>query len=77
MLKGEQGPRSCTPAGIMALLDRYQIPIVGKKAVVGAGSVVTKNVPAASLALSRPKQLNFKKINQKIISKPLPFYLNY
>ena len=38
---------------------------IGKKAVVGAGSVVTKNVPAASLALSRPKQLNFKKNKSK------------
>ncbi len=40
LLKGEKGPRSCTPAGVMALLSRYQIPIEGKKAVVVGRSIL-------------------------------------
>ena len=28
------GPRPCTPAGIVELLKRYEIPIAGKKAVI-------------------------------------------
>ncbi len=40
LLKGESGPRSCTPAGIMALLDRYQIPIAGQRAVVVGRSIL-------------------------------------
>ena len=33
LLKGEPGPRSCTPAGVMALLARQQVPLEGKRAV--------------------------------------------
>ncbi len=40
LLKGEPGPRSCTPAGIMALLDHYQIPLAGKRAVVVGRSIL-------------------------------------
>ncbi len=40
LLKGELGPRSCTPAGVMALLDRYEIPLAGKKAVVVGRSIL-------------------------------------
>jgi methylenetetrahydrofolate dehydrogenase (NADP+)/methenyltetrahydrofolate cyclohydrolase len=43
-------PRACTPAGIMELLRRYQIPISGKKAViVGRSDIVGK--PMALLLL--------------------------
>jgi methylenetetrahydrofolate dehydrogenase (NADP+) / methenyltetrahydrofolate cyclohydrolase len=37
------GPRSCTPAGIMEMLRRYEIPIAGKNAVVvGRSDIVGK-----------------------------------
>lgn len=40
---GRPGPRSCTPAGIIQLLKRYQIPIAGKRAVVvGRSDIVGK-----------------------------------
>ena len=43
-------PRACTPAGIMELLRRYEIPITGKKAViVGRSDIVGK--PMALLLL--------------------------
>ncbi len=40
LLKGEKGPRSCTPAGVMALLKRNQIKIEGKRAVVIGRSIL-------------------------------------
>ena len=44
------GPRACTPAGIIELLKRYQIPIAGKQAVVvGRSDIVGK--PMALLLL--------------------------
>lgn len=44
------GPRPCTPAGIMELLRRYQIPIAGQRAVViGRSDIVGK--PMALLLL--------------------------
>ena len=43
-------PRACTPAGIIELLRRYEIPIAGKKAVViGRSDIVGK--PIALLLL--------------------------
>lgn len=43
-------PRACTPAGIIELLRRYQIPMAGKKAViVGRSDIVGK--PMALLLL--------------------------
>jgi methylenetetrahydrofolate dehydrogenase (NADP+)/methenyltetrahydrofolate cyclohydrolase len=42
----------CTPAGILALLDAYQIPIAGRRAVViGRSDIVGK--PAAALLTAR------------------------
>jgi methylenetetrahydrofolate dehydrogenase (NADP+)/methenyltetrahydrofolate cyclohydrolase len=44
------GPRPCTPAGIIELLKRYDIPIAGKRAVVvGRSDIVGK--PMALLLL--------------------------
>ncbi len=44
------GPRPCTPAGVMELLRRYQIPVKGKRAVVvGRSDIVGK--PMAMLLL--------------------------
>ena len=40
LMKGEKGPRSCTPAGVMALLKRNQIKIEGKRAVVVGRSIL-------------------------------------
>ncbi len=40
LLKGERGPRSCTPAGVMALLQRNKIKIEGKRAVVVGRSIL-------------------------------------
>ncbi len=40
---GRPGPRSCTPAGIIELLKRYEIPIAGKQTVVvGRSDIVGK-----------------------------------
>src|SRR5215475_14267702 len=39
------GPRACTPAGIIQILKRYQIPIAGRRAVVvGRSEIVGKPV---------------------------------
>ncbi len=47
---GRPGPKPCTPAGIIELLKRYEIPIRGKRAVVvGRSDIVGK--PAALLLL--------------------------
>ena len=35
--------------------------IIGRNSVIGAGSVITKNVPSNSLAIERTEQQNFKK----------------
>ena len=40
LIKGEKGPRSCTPAGVMALLERNKINIEGKRAVVVGRSIL-------------------------------------
>ncbi len=50
MVSGNPGPRPCTPAGIMELLRRYNIPVAGKRAVVvGRSGIVGK--PMAMLLL--------------------------
>jgi methylenetetrahydrofolate dehydrogenase (NADP+) / methenyltetrahydrofolate cyclohydrolase len=40
LLKGESGPRSCTPAGVMALLANAGIELAGKRAVVVGRSIL-------------------------------------
>jgi methylenetetrahydrofolate dehydrogenase (NADP+) / methenyltetrahydrofolate cyclohydrolase len=50
LVAGLPGPRACTPAGVIELLKRYDIPIAGKRAVVvGRSDIVGK--PAAMLLL--------------------------
>jgi methylenetetrahydrofolate dehydrogenase (NADP+)/methenyltetrahydrofolate cyclohydrolase len=50
LVAGLPGPRACTPAGIIELLKRNQIPIAGKRAVVvGRSDIVGK--PVAMLLL--------------------------
>ena len=40
LLKGEAGPRSCTPAGVMALLARQGVELAGRRAVVVGRSIL-------------------------------------
>lgn len=40
LVRGEPGLRSCTPAGVMKLLEAYQIPVKGKQAVVIGRSIL-------------------------------------
>jgi methylenetetrahydrofolate dehydrogenase (NADP+)/methenyltetrahydrofolate cyclohydrolase len=40
LLKGEPGPRSCTPAGVMALLRRHGVEPAGRRAVVVGRSIL-------------------------------------
>ena len=40
LIRGEPGLRSCTPAGVMRLLQEYQIPLQGKQAVVVGRSIL-------------------------------------
>ena len=40
LLRGESGLRSCTPAGVMRLLQEYSIPVAGKQAVVLGRSIL-------------------------------------
>ncbi|MEB3321944.1 MAG: bifunctional methylenetetrahydrofolate dehydrogenase/methenyltetrahydrofolate cyclohydrolase FolD [Synechococcaceae cyanobacterium] len=40
LLKGEPGPRSCTPAGVMALLARHRVDLAGRRAVVVGRSIL-------------------------------------
>jgi methylenetetrahydrofolate dehydrogenase (NADP+)/methenyltetrahydrofolate cyclohydrolase len=48
----EDGFAACTPAGIVALLDAYQVPIAGRHVVVvGRSSILGK--PAAMMLLGR------------------------
>jgi methylenetetrahydrofolate dehydrogenase (NADP+) / methenyltetrahydrofolate cyclohydrolase len=50
LVAGLPAPRACTPAGIIELLQRNQIPIAGRRAVVvGRSDIVGK--PAAMLLL--------------------------
>ncbi len=51
LVRGEPGLRSCTPAGIMRLMSAYNIPLVGKRAVVlGRSILVGKPVGLMLLA---------------------------
>ncbi len=40
LVRGEAGLRSCTPAGVMRLLQEYQIDVTGKQAVVIGRSIL-------------------------------------
>lgn len=45
LVAGRPGPRPCTPAGIIEVLKRYQLPIAGRRAVVvGRSDIVGKPV---------------------------------
>jgi methylenetetrahydrofolate dehydrogenase (NADP+)/methenyltetrahydrofolate cyclohydrolase len=66
LLKGESGPRSCTPAGVMALLRHAGVPIGGAGAVVVGRSILVGKPMAlmlqaadatVTMAHSRTRQL--------------------
>lgn len=40
LVRGEAGLRSCTPAGVMRLLQAYEIPVQGRQAVVVGRSIL-------------------------------------
>jgi methylenetetrahydrofolate dehydrogenase (NADP+)/methenyltetrahydrofolate cyclohydrolase len=40
LVRGEAGLRSCTPAGVMALLKAHEIPLAGQRAVVLGRSIL-------------------------------------
>ena len=40
LVRGDEGLRSCTPAGVMKMLEAYEIPIAGKKALVIGRSIL-------------------------------------
>ncbi|MEA5421020.1 bifunctional methylenetetrahydrofolate dehydrogenase/methenyltetrahydrofolate cyclohydrolase FolD [Spirulina sp. CCNP1310] len=40
LMRDEQGLRSCTPAGVMRLLKEYEIPLMGKDALVMGRSIL-------------------------------------
>jgi methylenetetrahydrofolate dehydrogenase (NADP+) / methenyltetrahydrofolate cyclohydrolase len=40
LVRGEPGLRSCTPAGVMRLLEEYALPLEGKQAVVIGRSIL-------------------------------------
>ncbi len=50
LVAGLPGLRSCTPAGVMAMLDHYKIPVSGKRAVVIGRSIMVGK-PMAQLLL--------------------------
>jgi methylenetetrahydrofolate dehydrogenase (NADP+)/methenyltetrahydrofolate cyclohydrolase len=52
LINGEPAFPSCTPAGMMELLDRYHIPIEGKTAVVVGRSIILGK-PVAMMLLNR------------------------
>ncbi len=52
LMKGEPGPRSCTPAGIIALLSKNQIDLPGKRAVVIGRSILVGKPMALMLQAS-------------------------
>src|SRR5207302_4896620 len=52
LITGEKAFVSCTPLGIIEMLDRYDIPITGRRAVVVGRSIILGK-PVALLLLNR------------------------
>jgi methylenetetrahydrofolate dehydrogenase (NADP+) / methenyltetrahydrofolate cyclohydrolase len=52
LVRGETGLRSCTPAGVMAMLAAYNIPVAGKTAVVIGRSILVGK-PLAMMLLEQ------------------------
>ena len=52
LIRGENGLRSCTPAGVMALLEEYNLDVAGKHAVVVGRSILVGK-PLALMLLEK------------------------
>ena len=52
LIRGETGLRSCTPAGVMALLAEYKIELAGKNAIVVGRSILVGK-PLALMLLEK------------------------
>lgn len=69
LVRGETGLRSCTPAGVMRLLQEYQIDLKGKQAVVLGRSILVGKPQAlmlleadATVAIAHSKSQNLAAI---------------
>jgi len=52
LLRGERGLRSCTPAGVIRLLEEYELELAGKRAVVVGRSILVGK-PLALMLLEK------------------------
>ncbi|MGM3309271.1 bifunctional methylenetetrahydrofolate dehydrogenase/methenyltetrahydrofolate cyclohydrolase FolD [Anabaena sp. WFMT] len=71
LVRGESGLRSCTPAGVMRLLEEYKIPLVGKQAVVVGRSILVGKPMAlmlleanATVTIAHSRSHDLKSITQ-------------
>lgn len=71
LVRSEAGLRSCTPAGVMRLLEEYKIPLVGKQAVVVGRSILVGKPMAlmlldadATVTIAHSRTQNLKTITQ-------------
>ncbi|MBD2778208.1 bifunctional methylenetetrahydrofolate dehydrogenase/methenyltetrahydrofolate cyclohydrolase FolD [Iningainema tapete] len=69
LVRGEKGLRSCTPAGIMRLLQEYQIPLRGKQVVMVGRSILVGKPMAlmlleadATVTIAHSRSQNLKTI---------------
>lgn len=72
LVRGEIGLRSCTPAGVMRLLEEYKIPLVGKQVVVVGRSILVGKPMAlmlldadATVTIAHSRSQDLKTITQK------------
>ena len=72
LIKGEEGPRSCTPAGIMALLRYNNIDLEGKRVVVIGRSILVGKPMAlmlqaanATVTVAHSKTLNLVELTNQ------------
>ncbi len=49
LVRGDEGLRSCTPAGVMKMFEEYNIPLAGKKSVVIGRSILVGKPQALML----------------------------
>jgi methylenetetrahydrofolate dehydrogenase (NADP+) / methenyltetrahydrofolate cyclohydrolase len=49
LVRGDEGLRSCTPAGVMKMFEEYNIPLAGKKTVVIGRSILVGKPQALML----------------------------
>ncbi|MEH2323725.1 MAG: bifunctional methylenetetrahydrofolate dehydrogenase/methenyltetrahydrofolate cyclohydrolase FolD [Nostoc sp.] len=71
LVRGESGLRSCTPAGVMRLLEEYEIALQGKQAVVVGRSILVGKPMAlmlleadATVTIAHSRSHDLKSITQ-------------